>query len=270
MANAATYPATYVEVAGRRIRVFTRIEFMTRRWSYKPGHHVLLVAPSQDGKTTLAYQLLKYTAKPTLPAFGIVMKPRDATPAMWSAHLGYPELPAWEPPRTYRWQQKPSGYTLWVPHTMNPAIDNPRIARETEKLLAYAYGRGDCIVFADEIYGLIAELPEPDDKKQSSITDLIVAISTRGSGMGVGLWGATQKPSGTQGRGLPGFLFSNAQHLFFSRDPDKRARDRYGEIGGVDPDLLKQLVEQLRRHQFVYINKGDDKGGPYIAIIDSV
>lgn len=87
--------------------------------------------------------------------------------------------------------------------------------------------------------------------------------------MGVGLWAATQKPSGTQGKGVPGFMYSNSHHLFLSFDPDKRSRQRYGEIGGVDPKLLEELVTQLKRYQFVYINRGDEKGGPYICVIDA-
>lgn len=271
MVSVAPAAPTYVECAGYQIRVFNRAEFMRRRWVYKPGQHVSFIAPSQDGKTTLAYQLLMHTAKPTLPAYGIVMKPRDATPALWTRHLGYIETPTWRPPpKVHRWQEKPAGYTLWPPHTFNVAVDNANMAREAEALLAYAYKHGNCIVFADEIYGLIAELPAPSDKSQPDVETLLIAISTRGSAMGCGLWGATQKPGGTQGHGMPGFIYSNAHHLFLSKDPDKRSRDRYAEIGGVDSDLLKQLVMKLHRHQFVHISKGDDKGGPYVCIIDSV
>ena len=263
----------YIECAGLPIAVYSRAEFMRYRWTYKAGQHVSFIAPSQDGKTTLAYQLMMHTAKPTLPAYGMVMKPRDATPAAWSAYLGYPEVWTWPPPKVHRWQQKPAGYTLWPRHTMDVATDNRTMSIEFEKMLGAAYERGDCIVFADEIYGLIAELPTPFDRGEgrgkSSITDLVIAISTRGSGMGCGLWAATQKPSGTAGKGMPGFIYSNAHHLFLSKDPDKRSRDRYAEIGGVDTDLLKQLVMMLHRHQFVYINKGDDRGGPYICIIDA-
>jgi hypothetical protein len=271
VADAPAYPVEYVDVNGIRVRVFCRHEYLTRRWIYKPGQKVLFVAPSQDGKTTFAFQLLKYTARPTLPAYVLVMKPRDATPAVWTNHLGYREVPTWPPPPQglFSRDPKPSGYTIWPPHTFNVAIDNRTMQREFSKVLAHAYSQGNCIVFADEVYGLIAELPSPIDKDEPTIEDQVIALSTRGGGMGVGLWAATQKPSGTQGKGLPGFLISNTDKYFFSRDPDKRARDRYAEIGGVDPDLTYALVSQLRRHQFVGIDKGDGQGGPYVCIIDA-
>lgn len=269
MVNAPAYPAEYADVAGHRIRIFSRYEYLTRRWNYQPGQRVLFVAPSQDGKTTLAFQLLKHTATPRLPVYGLVMKPRDPTPAAWTASLGYLEVPDWPPPplRWWKGEQPPAGYTVWPPHTFNVAVDNRRMQEVFSRVLAYAYSRGDCIVFADEVYGLIAELPPPVDREEPTIEEQIIAMSTRGGGMGCGLWAATQKPSGTQGKGLPGFLFSNADKLFFSRDPDKRARDRYAEIGGVNPDLIRAGVDGLHRRQWVAIDKGDDAGGPYVCII---
>lgn len=258
-----------MEVAGRRIRVFSRHEFLTQRWNYKPGQHVLFIAPSQDGKTTLAFQLLQHTATPKLPAYVMVMKPRDPTPAAWTRELGYLEVPDWPPPprRWWRGEQPPAGYTVWPPHTKNVRTDNRRMQEVFTRLLAHGYNTGDCVMFADEVYGLIAELPSPEDREEPDIEEQIIAISTRGSGMGCGLWAATQKPSGTQGKGLPGFLFSNASKLFLSRDPDRRAVQRYAEIGGVDPDLIRALVGTLDRHQFVFIDKGDGAGGPYVSVI---
>ena len=39
-----------------------REEFVTQRWHYEPGEHVTLLAPTGNGKTTLAYELLNVTA----------------------------------------------------------------------------------------------------------------------------------------------------------------------------------------------------------------
>jgi hypothetical protein len=267
MATATATEPRYLRVGGQKIRVLWRHEFLTQYWDYKPGQHVSLIAPSQDGKTTLAFQLLAHTATPKLPAIVFVMKPRDPTPAAWASHLGYPESESWPPEQLQRmrlpWQNrddKPSGYVLWPRHTFVVEVDKATMAREFRKALNWAYSHGDCIVFADEIYGLIAEL---------DLQDEAIAIWSRGSGMHCGLWGATQRPSGSQGKGVPGFMYSNSWHLFFSRDPDVRSRQRYGEIGGVDPRLLAAVIDKLKLHQFLWINKGDGKGGPYLAIIDA-
>lgn len=253
--------ARYDVIAGWRVRRFTRGEFLARRWKYAAGEHVAFLAPTQDGKTTLAYQLLQVTARPSLPAVVLVMKPRDPTPAAWSKHLEFPEEPTWPPRQRYPWQDKPSGYTLWPRHTHIVEVDNDHLSAQFKLAVRWAYRRGNCIVFADEIYGLLAELDglEPD----------MIALWSRGGGMGTGLWAATQRPAGSAGHGVPGFMYSNSKHLFLARDPDARSRQRYSEIGGIDPKLVTAAVLSLKRFEFFYITKGDAKGGPYYCIVEA-
>jgi hypothetical protein len=251
----------YTAVRGTRIRRFSRGEFFSRRWRYKNGEHVAIIAPTQDGKTVLGFQLLKITTKPTLPGIVLVMKPRDPTPAVWTKHLGYPELPAWPPPKPYPWQAQPSGYTLWPRHTFIVEVDNEHLSEQFAAAIQWAYKRGNCIVFADEIYGLLAEL--------DGLQDDLIALWSRGGGMGTGLWAATQRPAGSAGHGVPGFMYSNSTHLFFGKDPDKRSRQRYGEIGGVDAQLLEAVVLSLRKYEFAYVHRGDANGGPYICILEA-
>lgn len=262
MAAPAPAQLRHREVAGRSILLLYRRQFLEDYWHYVPGRHVAFVAPSQDGKTTLAFQMLKYTATVECPALVLVMKPRDATPAAWTAHIGFLEVPTWTdgPPRRWAWQDPVTGWTLWPPHTFTIAVDNHNLTKQFRAALEWAYARGDCIVFADEVYGMVAEL---------GLTDELIALWSRGSGMGAGLWTATQRPSGSQGKGVPGFMYSNASDLFLSRDPDKRSRQRYGEIGGVDPRLIEAIVLTLKRHEFLWISRGDGAGGPYLAIIEA-
>ena len=249
----------YRSVGGTRLRVLDRGPFIRRRWNYRRGQHVTGIAPTQDGKTTLFFQLLQQTARPDLPAVVLVMKPRDPVPAAWTRHLGFIEVPSWPPRNRRPWEKPPPGYTLWPPHSFIVTIDNKRMTEEFTKAIRWAYQRGNCIVFADEVYGLLAELDDLDDD--------LIALWSRGGGMGTGLWAATQRPAGSAGHGIPGFMYSNTQHLFFARDPDARSRQRYGEIGGVDPQLIARGVLSLRKYEFLYINKGDERGGPYLAII---
>lgn len=258
----AAPPLRYRTIAGRPILTLYRRTFLEDYWAYGAGQHVAFIAPTQDGKTTLAFQILMYTVRPDLPALVFVMKPRDATPAAWGEHLGFEEVREWAggpPPRRFG-KPDPMGWMLWPSHTFIVGVDNANLEREFRSGLQWAYAHGDCIVFADEVYGMTAEL---------DLTDELVALWSRGSGMGAGVWAATQRPTGTQGKGVPGFMYSNATHLFLSRDPDKRSRQRYGEIGGVDARLIEAIVMQLRRHEFLWIYKGDGNGGPYLAIIEA-
>jgi hypothetical protein len=129
------------------------------------------------------------------------------------------------------------------------------MSAEFAKAIQWAYQRGNCIIFADEVYGLIAEL--------DGLTDDLIALWSRGGGMGTGLWTATQRPAGSAGHGIPGFMYSNSTHLFFARDPDKKSRQRYGEIGGIDPQLIEAAVMSLRKYEFLYISKN----GPFVCIV---
>ena len=241
------------EVDGVTIYRFDRTEFLTERWHYSAGEHVTFLGPTQVGKTTLAFQLLEYSAHEHLPAVVIVMKPHqkktratgakvtgDATVAKWGRELKFPVIRQWPPPFSWA-RKKPAGYVLWPRHSFIPAEDNRMLHDEFQKTLLALYKEGDCIVFGDEVYGLSAEL---------GLDEELVAIWTRGASMGTGLWAASQKPSH-----IPLWAYSQAAHIFIHNDPDKRARERFGEIGGFDPRLIEHIVAGLADHEWLYCRR---------------
>jgi hypothetical protein len=65
---------------------------------------------------------------------------------------------------------------------------------------------------------------------------------------------------------IPLDAYSQAEHLFLFHDPDKRARERFAEIGGVDPYLVQEAVLRLGRHQALYIRRD----GPAICVVDAL
>lgn len=224
-----------------------RQDFLTRYWKYKPGEHVATFGPTQRaGKTHLMFQLLAAARRPDVRTTAFCMKPRDKTVARWSEALDFKETATWPPPVRLPWQDKPAGHTLWPRHTMDPSIDNPHIQQEFRKGMLDGYARGQTTLFLDEIYGICGEL---------HLTEELMAIVTRGGGMGCGAWMACQKPSGTQQVSLPGFIFNCPTHMFLSQDNDKRNRRRYSELaGGVDPDLIERETLRLGKYEFLYLN----------------
>lgn len=235
--------------------VVPRQEFIERRFTYGRGEHLSVFGPTGDGKTTLLFELLDEVARPELPAVNLVMKPRDPTVSRLSAKAGFKRVRSWPPSRVPTlFGDKPRGHTLWPKHTFDVQKDNENLWREFRVALLDSYKRGNRIVFADELYGLTHEL---------GLSDEVNAIYTRGRAMGTGLWSATQRPAY-----VPRNAYSQATHVFLSPDPDREARKRYAEIGGMDPKLILHNLERCGRYQWVYVRRQNSNGPAVICIVD--
>ncbi len=225
---------------------FPREEFFADRFDYRPGQHVLAIGPTQrSGKTELLFTGLKSVMPTSLDITAFCMKPRDRTASAWTRALEFRETGTW-PPSRWPWQAAPPGTMLWPRHTFDPAVDDEHIEAEFRKAMLAGYKNGNTILFLDEIYGILAEL---------GLARELNAILTRGMGMGCGAWMATQKPSGTQQAGMPGFVFNSPYHVFLAPDNVAANRKRYGELAGdFDPREIEDItLHELRPFEFLYL-----------------
>jgi hypothetical protein len=244
-----------------------RNEFLEDYWDYSAGQHVSFIEPTQQGKTYLMHQCLDKAMdqNPQLQTVSLMPKPRDPATVYWSQQLGLKEIHAW-PPTRWPWQDEPRGYLLWPEHAVNlgPVENRARVAGQFRTAMHEQYWSGDSITVADDIYIMAVLMglnPECEE------------FWTAGGGGGAGLWSANQKPSGTLGGGsVSSFSYNAPTHLFLGHDPDARNRQRFGEIGGVDPDLVTNItMHELKMHSIDGHTVSDklyiDKRGPYLCIV---
>jgi hypothetical protein len=255
-----------------------RDEFLGDYWDYEPGEHVVFAQPTGGGKTQWMYQLLQATMAQLgdqLSYRVTIPKRRDELAARWNAALGLREVPRWPPAATLR--RRPPGWALWPRHLsaqpdQDPDVilarDRAHIERQLKACAIDAYQGGSSVLVADDIYKQAVIL---------NMNELFSEILTDGRSMDCGLWGANTKPSGTKDGSVTSFLWNQPTHYFFGKDTDKRNRDRFGEIGGVDPRFVSEIVQGLQVHRIgrnnisdqLYISKAgsDGDGGPAMCII---
>jgi hypothetical protein len=225
-------------------------EFASSYWQYEAGQHVSVFGPTGSGKTTLQFKLLDQSATKELPGVVLVVKPKDDTVDTFNKSLRFVKVESWPPSSIKRYQYKDRrGWLVWPKHDFDPKTDDKKLHDIMRRTILGNYKKGNCIIVADETYGLTNEL---------KLGDELIAVWSKGRSMGAGLWSGTQRPAY-----VPGWMYNQAQHLFIANDPDKRARQRYGEIGGIDPRIIDMIVNDLDKHEFLYIRRD----GPRFCIL---
>ena len=243
------------------IWVIPREEFASSRFQYKPGQHVVYAGPTQRaGKTTLAFKLLEYTATPDLPAYVSVSKPRDPTTTKEGTRLGYRRVDSYPFPPKFKEllrDGRPSGYLVW-PDMRKPETAMQNAHDVTSRLIDGVYADGakgkKCILFLQ------------DTVTKSKVLNLdrqMVMVITMSGAMGIGGWFEVQKPSDAGKAAL--WSYPNAEHVFISKDPVKRNRDYYSDIGGFDSNQVGKVSMSLKPYQFLYLERSHG----YMCIVDS-
>lgn len=245
-----------------------REEFIREYWDYSPGDHVTIVAPTDYGKTWFTNDLLAVTATPQLPAITLATKPRDRTINRLIEINGHRRTTTY-PPRALgqvmtSWgEPRPPGYVVWPRHVGDPTVDDAAhratfrramlhdYARNAHKRLRPDRGVRPIILNVDEIYSIAVDLKLDREAR---------TLWAKGRSVGVGVWGGTQRPFD-----IPQHAYSQPQHLFLGYTPDRRDRQRFREIGGVDPDLVMDATYRLDWRQWLYINRRHRS----MAIIDA-
>jgi hypothetical protein len=231
---------------------FPRNVFIDDIWDYHVGQHVVFIEPTGGGKTRFIYQLLRTTMHlcPGLRVKVTIPKRRDVEADRWNAALGLKTVADFPAPKPHFWETPPAGYAVWPKHLLGAPDEDPDmvLARNRAHIMAVmksaaldSYQVGNTIHVADDIYSQAVIL---------GMNEFFSEMLVNGRSVGCGLWGANQKPSGTREGSVTSFFYNSPSHLLLGFDPVEQNRDRFGEIGGVDPKYVSNIVRHLRVHQF--------------------
>lgn len=253
---------SYVREDG--ITVVQREAFAREYFHYKPGHHVVFGGPSTHGKTTLAFDLLEYTAKPTFPAYVAVSKPRDPATASLGQKLGFRRVSEWPPPKKLNEMElfggkKPAGYLVW-PVMGDLHTDTEKCAHVTRVLLEERYSSG---ANPKNKGGILVMDDTMVKAKVMGLDKEMVTILAMAGAMDYGLWVFVQKATDS-GRTTV-WSYEMATHVFLTKGGDRRTMMRYVEIFGEHGMVAKQVLPTLKPYQFLYVNKDDGT----ICIVDA-
>lgn len=238
--------------------VFSREEFASRRFEYKPGQHAVFGGPTTRGKTKEAFSLLEYTATPELPALVAVSKPTDTVTMQEGSRLGYRRVSEWPPiKKISEIGNPPSGYLIW-PKFGDVDADVANAARVTSDLIKHTYANG--------VKKKQAILVMDDTMVKAKVLNLdgeMVTILTMAGAMGIGIWVFVQKPTDS-GRTTV-WSYEQATHLLLTKGGDAAVLKRYMEISGDNAPIVRRALPSLLPFQFLYQHRYED----WICVIDS-
>lgn len=245
------------------IQLFGSDDFLANRWDILDGEHVTILGSSGAGKTVLARRLMLPTLNTERLSLTLGFKPEDEELTRTAKILGHPIVPSFPPSSVRRFlsSRQPTGYVIWPqpPMAEDPDEYEHQLATVFNRTIAHAYAlkrRKKSVhfnIFADEAVELAELTEEREDargkRKALPVERWMNAVWSRGRSLGVGMWAATQRPAG-----LPLKAYQ-AHHLFLAYEPDARNRQRFAEIGGVDPKLVSATVQRLPDFYWLYLRR---------------
>jgi hypothetical protein len=209
-----------------------------KRFNPLPGEHVAIIGPTGQGKTVLQNSIL--------PLFTFVSvfatKPVDVSMERLIREGGYIRLAQWRKldpmdfPRRVIWPEAKTLHAVTHQHRVfKHAFESifREGGRPSHNPVGWAVG-------IDELWYIVNVL---------KLEDAVKLFLLQGRSLGHSLIVATQRPSK-----VPLEVYDQSTHLFYFRDNDRRNLDRLSEINARDSALVRFIVQNLERHQVLYIN----------------
>lgn len=198
------------------------------------GEHVSLIGPTGGGKTTLALSLLNRRKLSVI----LCTKPADDTIDKFQRqNREYRKLTEWS--KRHSQDRK---VILWPPCRSVEQQNRQRVVMRAAIHEIFAKDGCWCIL-ADEVRYLCENLGL---KREFNLLWL------QGRSLKISLVSCTQRPAW-----VPLEMYSQATHLFFWQNGDRRDLMRLGGLGGISPKVIVDEIESLAKHEVLYVNTRD-------------
>lgn len=203
-----------------------------RTLKWRQGEHVMLAAPTQCGKTTLASLLVKRRA------YVVVLASKIKDDNLRARYRDYTRASDWPAGRGTK------RVLLW-PKGQAELSQNITHQRAVFKRALDSVGRqhGWCVV-VDEAHWASQFLRL--DKE-------IAILHHQGASSGTSMVVLTQRPAW-----IPRIIYSSASHVFLGATSYKDDLKALADMGGINSKEVADTVQRLGRHDLLYLNPMGD------------
>jgi hypothetical protein len=226
-----------------QVQVMSREEFVAMfAEDYTPSH-LTMIGPTQRGKTTLCFDLLRAVLAAHKDEHWKVVflhgkiKKRDHVMKDMAKQDNYRIVRSWPPGMTFRpkhWRRNVNGYIL------RPLGNDKLTAAEEEKLLKAEFGRSINTVYHSTRNVTITVIDEraQADKDLKLGKDLDAPLQR-------GLPHNPEWNNIQRGAWCSYHCYDAPEHIFLFVDDDDSNIDRYAEFGVGDPRIIKKVMARL-------------------------
>lgn len=223
----------------------TRWNKFKRNFKWARGEYVTILGPKGYGKTTLLLELCANRRYCVIFA----NKVHDETMDEFVEQHNFEVIPDWNKRAINDYR-----VVLWPRFTGVSSFSHQasvfRNAINGTKDSEGIFRQGNWTLALDEILYLTG----PDG---IGLDSEIKMLYTQGRSNGISLIAGSQRP-----RYIPQMMLDNADHFFYFKYTDEYAVKRLADVTGNIAYAVKEIVPQLRKYQFMYINR---ESGEYIV-----
>jgi len=210
--------------------------------TWEQGEHAAVIGPTGQGKTTLSLALLHHRKYVTVFA----TKPIDDTLERFAKEHAYSRHSSWPyhlraDKSRWPWVKHSPRRILWPDARRLDSVDIQRKA--FQEAMADIYAQGGWAVYFDELFVMANQLRLAAEVK---------TYLMQGRSLGISTVIASQRPAW-----IPLEVYDQSTHLFFCRDNDETNLKRISGVGYLSSRQIREVIPQLKKHQFLYINTRD-------------